>query len=295
MSVDGYGAALQNIQNRDLIFMDSETGEIFVKDWFRIHKFKGVGKAIALRQIDKIESESIRCLVLEAISNRPQCGLGGGNQQLSSPTPPTTTNSPASEARNTNTPEHLAQGTKPPPSAGECIELFKKNEKWSELIGRVNKSSQKHFLGQLSQLTLRGGVAVSDKHVDAIMIYLLGGAHSVIGATQGILDRGGWDPVRLADAARPGESAAEAKIRLAGVGAQEHDPASDAVPQPPMRENHEHDLNIITSAIKNNMKKFPRNPELVEPEFVLLKKLSPEDPLIQQFENHKKAAAGTAA
>ena len=126
------------------------------------------------------------------------------------------------------------------------------------------------------------------------MDYLCECAHNIIGVTKGILDRGGWDPVRFEDAARPGETPAQAKNRLAGVRSQEHDPAS-ASDATQGQENRGHDLNRITSTIQRNMRMYPQNPEFVTPDFERLKELSPEDPLIQQFENHKKAAAGTAA
>lgn len=142
---------------------------------------------------------------------RDGSGMSGKEEDYQEDLTTVVNNPPAPKAR--NTPEPEAQGAKPP-LAGECIELFKKNEKWPELIGRVKKSSQKHFRGQLLQLTLRGGGAVSDKHVAAIMDYLER-AHNVIGVMQGILDKGGWDPVRLSDAARPGETASQAKNRLA--------------------------------------------------------------------------------
>lgn len=200
-------------------------------------------------------------------------------------------NPPAPPAR--DTPEPEAQGTKPPPSAGECVEnecveKFKKHEKWPELLNRVKKSSQNYFRSQLTKLTLKGGGAVTDNHVDAIITYLIRDGHDVIGALRGVLNRGGWDPLRFSDAARPGETPAQAKNRLAGAV------DSDAG-QPPTQENRELEINIIKSALIKNMRTYPRNPEFVDPDFKRLKELSPEDPLIQQFENHKKTAAGTAA
>jgi predicted transcriptional regulator len=214
----------------------------------------------------------------------PEVGFSGANRNNNNKN--NNKNPPAPPAR--NTPEPPAQGANPPPTAGECVELFKNHEKWPELLGRVKKSSQSHFRSQLARLTLRGGGAATDKHVDAIMVYLLDHAHNVIGAMKGILDRGGWDPTSLANAARPGETAAQAKNRLAGVVEQEHAPASDAVPGPTQEDR-------LASEIKANLRNKPHNPEFAEPALKELKAISPEHPVIQVFENHKKAAAGTAA
>ena len=198
-------------------------------------------------------------------------------------------NPPAPEARDTHEPE--AQGAKLPPPAGECIDLFIANEKWPELLGRVKKSSRNYFSSQLAKLTLKGGGEVQDSHVSSITAYLIHDGHDVIGALRGILKRGGWDPVRLADAARPGESAADAKNRRALAGAGEQKSTLDAAPTP---ENHEHEITMLTSPIKKNMRDYPRNPEFVTPDFELLKERWPEHPLVQEFENHRRAAIGMA-
>ncbi len=228
-------------------------------------------------------SQNLRSIPPKRMDGSRMDGKGGGYQEYS----PIVVNnySPAPPARDTHEPE--AQGAKPPPPAGECVELlFQNHEKWPELLRRVKRSSTNYFRFQLSKLTLKGGEALTERDVDAITMYLIQDGHDVIGAVRGILKRGGWDPVSLSDAARPGETAGQAKNRLAGAG------DSDAA----LPENHEHEINVLKSEINSNMRKFPRNPELVPPEVLSrLKELSPEEPLIQVFENHKKAAAGTAA
>ena len=56
---------IKNMESAGLIFWDRETNELAIVDWFRFHKFKGVGIGIAQREIEKIRSESIKKLILE--------------------------------------------------------------------------------------------------------------------------------------------------------------------------------------------------------------------------------------
>jgi hypothetical protein len=51
-----------------LIVFDEETNEIFISEWFRFHKFKGIGVAIAKKEIQKIRSIKIKNLILDKSS-----------------------------------------------------------------------------------------------------------------------------------------------------------------------------------------------------------------------------------
>lgn len=179
-------------------------------------------------------------------------------------------NSPAPPAR--NTPEPPAQGANPPPSAGVSVELFKSHERWSDLIGRVKKSSKRYFCGQLCQLTLINGDSLRVHHVDAIFTYLLSKTHdpSPIPALQGILKGGGWDPRRLADAAQPGETRSQTKNRLSS--------RSDSKKEEESRIARK--VNILVSNIKSTRDKYPKNPEFAEPYINELFEFCPDHPII---------------
>lgn len=55
--------ALREFERRELVVRDEETGEIFVRDWFRFHIFKGRAVEIARGELKKIRSEKIRAAV----------------------------------------------------------------------------------------------------------------------------------------------------------------------------------------------------------------------------------------
>ena len=52
------------LQHVGLLEYDRETNEISLTDWFRFHKFKGIGIGIAQGEFKKIRSEKIRNLIL---------------------------------------------------------------------------------------------------------------------------------------------------------------------------------------------------------------------------------------
>lgn len=56
---------IHNLREAGLVVLDEETNEIFISDWFRFHKFRGLGVAIAKKEMFKIRSASIRNLILE--------------------------------------------------------------------------------------------------------------------------------------------------------------------------------------------------------------------------------------
>lgn len=55
--------ALREFERRELIVRDEETGEIFIRDWFRFHIFKGRAVDIAKVELTKIRSAKIRAAV----------------------------------------------------------------------------------------------------------------------------------------------------------------------------------------------------------------------------------------
>lgn len=57
-----------NLRELGLVAFDEETNEIFIVDWFRFHKFKGLGVAIAKKELQKIRSNIIKNLILEKSS-----------------------------------------------------------------------------------------------------------------------------------------------------------------------------------------------------------------------------------
>jgi len=61
-------SGIYHLRDAGLVVYDEETNEIFICNWFRFHKFRGVGVAIAKKEILKIRSTSIRSLILEKSS-----------------------------------------------------------------------------------------------------------------------------------------------------------------------------------------------------------------------------------
>ena len=59
--------ALGEFQRRGLVQIDKETGEVFIADWFRFHKFAPGARFRLLQQdVEKIASERLRGLVKDA-------------------------------------------------------------------------------------------------------------------------------------------------------------------------------------------------------------------------------------
>ena len=69
-----------------LLIADWERYEFFVRDWFRFHKFKGVGIVIAKHEFAKLASEILRNAVLEAASWLVEPPALMKNQTLTLPT-----------------------------------------------------------------------------------------------------------------------------------------------------------------------------------------------------------------
>lgn len=73
---DSIKAGKEDLIRRDLIEIDTKTGEIFIKDWFRDNTFKGNSRIYQSRaDFKSIESAILKLSVLEAVKNSPECGL----------------------------------------------------------------------------------------------------------------------------------------------------------------------------------------------------------------------------
>jgi hypothetical protein len=60
---------MENLVRNGHILWDEETSEIFILDWFRYHKFKGAGKSILIRDINRIESKVLMKAACRAIES----------------------------------------------------------------------------------------------------------------------------------------------------------------------------------------------------------------------------------
>ena len=72
LSPEPTASGLELLEKAGLIASDEQTGEIFICAWFRFHKFaspKGYG--ILLNEVGKIESDTLRELVLSRIPQAP--------------------------------------------------------------------------------------------------------------------------------------------------------------------------------------------------------------------------------
>lgn len=56
---------LDSLEQAGLIARDASTGEIFVLDWYRFHRFKGPAAASVASSIKKVQSERLKRLILE--------------------------------------------------------------------------------------------------------------------------------------------------------------------------------------------------------------------------------------
>ena len=79
LTVDSLKSALADFEKRGIISFDHETGEIFINDWFRFHKFEnGVRQNMLERAINKIQSKNFKKLVLA----KKEEGGGMGDSRL---------------------------------------------------------------------------------------------------------------------------------------------------------------------------------------------------------------------
>ena len=67
--------ALREFQRRGLVAMDEETGEVFILDWFRFHKFNtGVRQRLLADSLRRVQSPDLRALIEKTMSYSPREG-----------------------------------------------------------------------------------------------------------------------------------------------------------------------------------------------------------------------------
>lgn len=65
-SADACQTNINNLVEAGLVMADADTGEIFILDWFRFHKFKTpIQKNLLLRAIQKTQSAALKSVILE--------------------------------------------------------------------------------------------------------------------------------------------------------------------------------------------------------------------------------------
>lgn len=61
---------IRTLVQANLLLFDEDTYEVWVRDWFRFHKFRGPGVKIAKREIERISSPKIRVAVEQAANGK---------------------------------------------------------------------------------------------------------------------------------------------------------------------------------------------------------------------------------
>lgn len=69
LRIEAVEEATTDFCGRGILFRDEETGEIFVRDWFRFHVFRGAIRAGAPRELAKIRSVKIRKIIKREAPN----------------------------------------------------------------------------------------------------------------------------------------------------------------------------------------------------------------------------------
>lgn len=59
--------ALKSFHQRDIVLMDFKTGEGFILDWYRFHKFDGFRKEMLKRELKLIQSATLHSKCIESI------------------------------------------------------------------------------------------------------------------------------------------------------------------------------------------------------------------------------------
>ena len=77
LTIDSLKLALKWLEKTGIISCDDETNEIFINDWFRIHKFEGMRKNMLKRAINNIKSPNLRQLVMAKKEEVDILGCGG--------------------------------------------------------------------------------------------------------------------------------------------------------------------------------------------------------------------------
>ncbi len=73
LSPEALKSGIEILEEKGLIVTDANTGEIFLRDWFRFHRFNtGLAYSMLKKATDKIESAELRTLVLSSMPAKPE-------------------------------------------------------------------------------------------------------------------------------------------------------------------------------------------------------------------------------
>jgi hypothetical protein len=191
--------ALGELERRGLVEVDEETGEVAIVDWARWHKFNTPPRRrLAEDAIKRIQSTRLRQIVEKAMTCALREGEGEGEGKVRE-----VNTHPAPQARVTPPAESGGPTAEP---WGGCVEILMKKG-----VGRGRLAAARRRLAAIR--TQEGGalteadwrdLAEAMSKADDPPAWLIKVAAS------------GWRQGRLADLARPGEAASQAKARLAG-------------------------------------------------------------------------------
>lgn len=110
----GYDESTCRLHLKDLIEnnhirWDEETLEVFILDWFRYHRFKGAGKTILCRDLERIESKTLKQMAIQAAIDNQVLDRNEGNQGVDLPTTTPTTTKPNLEPQQQPQPKNSEQ------------------------------------------------------------------------------------------------------------------------------------------------------------------------------------------
>ena len=115
-------SGIRTLCHEELIVGDWDTYEFFVFDWFRFHKFKGVGIAMARQQFAKIRSVTVRNAVSNAAPWILEEPIVQSKQESKSPTAATKVTSASAEKIRIQRPSGIVTYLPTDPERAEEIE-----------------------------------------------------------------------------------------------------------------------------------------------------------------------------
>jgi len=115
-------SGIKTLCHEELIVGDWETNEFFICDWFRFHKFKGLGFAMAKQQFAKIRSATVRNAVSKAASWVLEESLFQSKQESKPPTAAKTATSASAEKIRIQRPSGIVTYLPTDPERAEAIE-----------------------------------------------------------------------------------------------------------------------------------------------------------------------------
>lgn len=115
-------SGIKTLCHEELIVGDWETNEFFICDWFRFHKFKGLGFAMAKQQFAKIRSATVKNAVSKAASWLLEESLFQSKQESKPPTAAKTATSASAEKIRIQRPSGIVTYLPTDPERAEAIE-----------------------------------------------------------------------------------------------------------------------------------------------------------------------------